>query len=236
MRKNWKSKLKARKLECCNFWKVMNQITMNKFLIVLFVLIAKFNFSQKKYKDYLRSDVLLRKDKAVILRAIKEDPSNLLYASESLRKDREVVLAAVKEGGYALKYASESLQENKEFVLAAFKENGYALNYAPKSLKKDKEVVLAAVKEDGSALNYADESLRKDKKFVLAAVKENGKTLEYVDYWTQSREIVLAAVKLYGEVDKSLWNDREFLLTGSKISNLEEISKLLPSTKIIDGY
>jgi hypothetical protein len=61
------------------------------------------------------------------------------YISEELKKDKEVVLAAVKQDGYALQYASEELKKDKEVVLAAVKQNGYALKYASEELKKDKE-------------------------------------------------------------------------------------------------
>ena len=36
-----------------------------------------------------------------------------------MRKDKEVVLAAIKKNGWALEYADETLRQDKEFVLIA---------------------------------------------------------------------------------------------------------------------
>ncbi|NVJ89710.1 MAG: DUF4116 domain-containing protein, partial [Flavobacteriaceae bacterium] len=44
---------------------------------------------------------------------------------DSLKKDKEVVLAAVKQDGRALEYADDSLKKDKEFILAAVKQNSY---------------------------------------------------------------------------------------------------------------
>ena len=56
---------------------------------------------------------------------------------ESLKKDKEVVLEAVKQHGGALQYANESLKKDKEVVLEAVQQHGWTLQYADESLKKD---------------------------------------------------------------------------------------------------
>ena len=58
----------------------------------------------------------------------------------SKKKDKEVVLKAVKKNGFSLKYASEELKKDKEVVLEAVKQNGHSLQYASEELKKDKEI------------------------------------------------------------------------------------------------
>ena len=52
------------------------------------------------------------------------------YANESLKKDREIVLAAVKNFGTSLSFADESLKKDKVIVLAAVKQDAYAMNFA----------------------------------------------------------------------------------------------------------
>ena len=79
-----------------------------------------------------------------------------------LRRDREVVLAAVRQRGDALLYAAEELRHDRQVVLAAVEQTKWALQYAPEQLKHDPKVVLAAVKNCGGALRFASEELRKD--------------------------------------------------------------------------
>ena len=67
----------------------------------------------------------LKKDKEVVLAAVKQNGPALTYADESLKKDKEVVWAAVKHFGYALQYASEELRVNEEFIAECLKERWY---------------------------------------------------------------------------------------------------------------
>jgi len=67
-------------------------------------------------KPYLVGLNLSKKDskdkKAILLAAIKEgDSLAFRHADDSLKKDKEVVLAAVKQNGRALKYADDSLKK-----------------------------------------------------------------------------------------------------------------------------
>jgi hypothetical protein len=92
-----------------------------------------------------------------------------------LKKDRDVVLAAVKNYGPALKYAPE-LQGDKEVVLAACS-NPWAndgLRYASPELQADKEVVMTAIKNVPSSLEYASRELQADKE--LIEIAQNSKS------------------------------------------------------------
>ena len=68
-----------------------------------------------------------------------------------LKKDRDVVLAAVKNYGPALKYAPE-LQGDKEVVLAACSNKwaNHGLKYASPELQADKELIEIAQKSTES--------------------------------------------------------------------------------------
>ena len=79
-----------------------------------------------------------------------------------LKKDREIVLAAVKNGGHALNYASDELKNDREIVLAAvtnnddYSDEGHmALEFASDQLKKrSRDSVLAAVENNGYSLHH----------------------------------------------------------------------------------
>ena len=61
----------------------------------------------------------------------------LYYVDDGLKKDREIVLAAVKSYGFALEYADAGLKKDREIVLAAVKSDRRALEYADSELQKD---------------------------------------------------------------------------------------------------
>ena len=138
---------------------------------------------------YEREEVLhyaseeLRKDRELVLEAVKQDGNAFPYASKELWKDKAVVLAAVKNAGNVLEcieddcyYEDGTLNEEKlknsmcndrEVVLAAVRQNGTALQFASEELRKDKEIALEAVKQDDSALKYISNELMSDEKFLL---------------------------------------------------------------------
>ena len=119
----------------------------------------------------------------------------LEHAVNNLKKDKEIVLAAVKKRGYALEYAHKSLKKDREIVLEAVKEEGYALEYADRKFRKDREIVLEAVKNDGSAIVFANKIFRKDKEIVLEVVKDwkQDHALKYVDYSLRDDPDILKA-------------------------------------------
>ena len=163
----------------------------------------------------------LKKDKEIVLAAVKQDGCALEFADDSLKKDKEIVIAAVKQDGLALQYADDIFKKDKEVVLEGAKNRGEALEFADDSFKKDKEIVLEAVKAIGSALEFADDSLKKDKEIVLAAVKQDGGALQYADdIFKKDEEIVLEAVKVSGYTlqyaDDSLKKDKEIVLIAVK--------------------
>ena len=75
-----------------------------------------------------------------------------------MKKDKEVVLAAVKQHGEALEYADESLKKDKEVVLAAVAQDGEALTYADESLFEDEELLAAGGQVPDDEAEEYDES------------------------------------------------------------------------------
>ncbi len=170
----------------------------------------------------------LKKDREVVLAAVKRDGAALQYADDSLRRDKEIVLTALKQVKKAekftvdvLAFAESSLKKNRGFIYQAVREDGLSLKYAVPTLKKDRRIVLAAVKENGYALEYADPVLKKEKAIVLSAVKNNGNALEYADpVLKKDKIVVLAAVKQNGYAlryaDPLLRKDKSVVLAAVK--------------------
>ena len=166
----------------------------------------------------------LKKERDVVLAAVKRDGAALQYADDSLKGDKEIVLTALKQVKAAekftvdvLEFAESSLKKDRGFIYQAVKEDGLSLKYAAPTLKKDRRIVLAAVRENGYALEYADPALKKEKTIVLTAVKNNGNALEYADpALKKDKTVVLAAVKQNGYAlryaDPVLKKDKQIVL------------------------
>ncbi len=137
----------------------------------------------------------LRRDREVVLEAVKQDGYALQLSSEELRGDREVVLEAVRQNGFALQCVSGVLREDREVVLEAVKRNGNALQFASEELRGNHEVVLEVVRQNGYALRLSSEELRGDRESFLDRVREKGFVLRNTsDDLKRDREIVLEAV------------------------------------------
>jgi hypothetical protein len=119
----------------------------------------------------------------------------LQYADEGLKKDKAFVIKAVKESDYAFQFVDESLKKDKNYALEIIKLSSDAFRYVHESLKKDKEVATAAVKLNAHMLRYVDTTFKKDKEFVLAAVRQNGLVLTYIDgALREDEDVVIAAL------------------------------------------
>ena len=101
----------------------------------------------KNSKLYETLDANLKKDKDILIEAIKGDPKNNFssssqfeFADESLKKDREVVLSASKINGFILKFVDESFKKDKEIVLEAVKQSPLVFEEIDATLKEDKDV------------------------------------------------------------------------------------------------
>lgn len=121
-----------------------------------------------------------RRDREVMLQAVRKDGQALAFASPDLLHDRDIVLNGCASRGLSLRLASEALRADREVVLAALTQDGCALTYAAEPLKADKDLVLVAVRQNGRALKFAAKALREDADVAKAAVLQTSMALAYV--------------------------------------------------------
>ncbi|KAH8070814.1 hypothetical protein JL721_4727 [Aureococcus anophagefferens] len=98
----------------------------------------------------------LRANRAFVLKCVRAKSRNwhaLKHASKALRRDRAVVLAAVRTSGAALMHAPKKFCGDKEIVLAALS-SPLAQPYVSKKLARDKEVAFRARQANGDALAW----------------------------------------------------------------------------------
>eukprot|EP01098_Paradermamoeba_levis_P001661 TRINITY_DN1192_c0_g2_i1.p1 TRINITY_DN1192_c0_g2~~TRINITY_DN1192_c0_g2_i1.p1 ORF type:complete len:149 (-),score=56.51 TRINITY_DN1192_c0_g2_i1:1133-1579(-) len=91
----------------------------------------------------------------------------LEFVYATLKRDKEIVLLAVKQNSDAFQFADESLQKDKEIALAALSVipgEGFKHMHTIDSLRQDREVVIAAVKQCPEVLDrFVRGELRFDK-------------------------------------------------------------------------
>jgi len=155
-------------------------------------------------------------NKKEALRLVKKDGAELNNLAAHFKKDKDIVLTAVKQMGNAISYADESLRKDRKIALAAVKQNGTAINYIDESLKKDEKFV-KAINWEAVNNDFAEaagmSSLPKNQ--ALEFVKKDGLTLKYLHHLKKDKEVVIAAIKKNDMAlqfaHKSLWNDPDIL-------------------------
>jgi len=139
----------------------------------------------------------LKKDKKLVLQAVKLNRRALKDADESLRSDRAYVKEAVMANPLSLEGATEELRASKDMLLwAASMGKGSALAGATNNLRTDPDTVKECVKYDPAAFSHIGESLKHDRDVALDAAEANGLSLRYMpSAFRADPEIVGAAIR-----------------------------------------
>lgn len=133
-----------------------------------------------KSKNILKN-VAMKKDRSVILHAVKNGRFDNHDINIVWRQDAEIMMELIKCDGSMLKYMDHTLSGNRELVLEAVKSNGRALRYASDRWRDDRKIVIEAVKNDGRALEYVSTELKGDREVVMTSIKSNGVALNYAN-------------------------------------------------------
>ena len=185
----------------------------------------------------------LRSDREVVLKAAKDCPSAIAYASETLqndrrfvkqavnlnsgviqyvkdrfRNDRGIALLAVRKDGRNIAFLSEALQNDIDVIEASLGGNLYNLRYASDKVRDNKEIAMKALAQYGHVLEYLPERLRADKDVVTAAVSSAWNALGFaLGGLRGDRDVVFAAVRHSGYAlpfaSDQLRDDKEIVLT-----------------------
>lgn len=196
----------------------------------------------------------LQNDRNFVLQVVRNGHN--LGIKDKFKKDRDIVLAAVKNEGFNILDAAEELRDDKEIMITAIlnaptDKTTFILSLASDRLKDDKDVVMTAVRREGSSLEFASERLRDNKELVSIAIKNGLEVLQYAsDRLRDDEDIVLLAIETdskdiveyyclnnmsFDYASKRLKDDREFILKIIKINPcaLEHASERLKDDKAI---
>ncbi len=189
-------------------------------------------------------DPIFRKDKDVVLAAVKQFGLELEYADESLKNDWEIALTSLESEGDSMYFISKELWDNEEFVNEALKKYGIFLSWASDRLRNDKSFVLKALKQceipvialgekllddedvflkaflsyhpEREDFQYASSNLKKNPKVVLGIVSTNPEIIHYADNSLfESEEFVKKCIELNPETA----DFNESLLSYKRIKN-----------------
>jgi hypothetical protein len=158
----------------------------------------------------------LKKDRDVVLRALKTLPYNIKYVDKSLLNDKEIVLLGLKNNGMFLQYVDEKLKNDKDVVREAFRERTNSLQYASDALKNDKEYMLELAKINHYAYDYIGDSLKKNKELAMIGLVWNKDRLKDMNMiFRDDPKIILAAIKqnikYLQDASNRLRSDKEFV-------------------------
>lgn len=119
---------------------------------------------------------------------------------KAFQKHPALLNKILERNGRVLKYLYPQNQ-TEERIRIALRKNYIAYKYIPEEKKKDEKFLLEAIEINSEVFRYATPEQKKDKNLVLKLMARNGRLLEHVDITLQiDREVVQAAVKMYGEV------------------------------------
>ncbi|CAD7960164.1 unnamed protein product [Amoebophrya sp. A25] len=194
--------------------------------------LTRGRFSKPKTLEEMSNNKELQDDREFIFDMLKLDPTHIRYASEDLqRKNRDLVLRAVKMNGNALKYACDELRGDRGIVIAAVEADPEGFRFASEELQNDREIVGIAIEKKWQVFAFASEKMKKECA-ALAAEKaaHDDNALFYLQAGTDSpgrncpmqrllvadRDFFLELVKEKPEAlwfaDDSLKNDPELIL------------------------
>lgn len=72
------------------------------------------------------------------------------FAADELKRDREIVLTAVRRSGLCLEFAAPEMRADRDVVLAAVQVQGEALEFASEALRGDPLVVAEAIRSSAT--------------------------------------------------------------------------------------
>ncbi len=140
-------------------------------------LLAKYGAN---YYKFLPKE--LRKDKKILLTALKSKWEPLIFADRSLKNDKEVILSAVKHSAKPLIYVKNSLKKDSEFANKLLNVNVDCIKYI---LTQDISYknALKVAESSQPYLKYLKEEYRRDRKIASAAVASNWQNIFYALYF-----------------------------------------------------
>ena len=130
-------------------------------------------------------DSSLKKDRDVVLAAVKANPEIYRHIDPEFKMDKEIAIYALAKPWATSRFVPKELGKDKEFILKAFEyacahrdpsnvgEPSYVLDIASAELRDDREVILKAVTAVPSSFSKASYRLRKDKELAMLALNDS---------------------------------------------------------------
>lgn len=138
----------------------------------------------------------LRKNKILVMKAIKNNPLAYTLADKSLAHDLGVARCVVSHRGVMLQHLPPKLCSNPEIALIAVKQDGLALQFVERVLLSQEGIVCAALLQNGLAMEFAPEWIKKSKKHALMAIANQPDAMAFVDLsLREDLDLALAAIQ-----------------------------------------
>ena len=120
-------------------------------------------FAPKEFRD----------NEEFVIKALRDEADNIMYASDRLKKDKDVCLAVLHENHNLLTgYEDESIRNDYDFMIKLIKEyNWENVKFATEKLRNDKDFMRATLRQSGKARDYIGNRLREDEEFMKEVEK-----------------------------------------------------------------
>ena len=168
----------------------------------------------------------LKQNPKVMMCAVKQDPNNLNYVSDSILTD-EMIDIALSTGKYIfnVEEANDKLRRNSKIMLEAVKQDPNNLNYVSDFILTDEMIDIAL--STGNYVFDAKEAaykLKQNPKVMMYAVKQDPNNLNYVPDLILTDEIIKAAYDNgFWELKNNNKNNEDISIIIAKLRKMIEL-------------
>ncbi len=137
----------------------------------------------------------LRSDPNTVLKAVKNCPSAIVYASRELQVGRKFIKQAVNLNAGVIKYVSERFRNDKGIALLAIRSDREVFSSLPEEMQRDADAAEAYLGGKLYKLKNAPEIIRDNRAFAIRILPMGGGLLEdFSERLRADKDVVTAAV------------------------------------------
>jgi len=129
---------------------------------------------ERDKKIYIEfAPIEFRDNEEFVIKALRDEADNIMYASPRLRKDKDVCFAVLYENHNMLTgYEDESIRGDYDFMMKVIKEyNWENVKFATEKLRNDKDFMRSCLRQSSKAKAYIGSKLLEDEAFMQEVEK-----------------------------------------------------------------
>lgn len=125
-----------------------------------------FNYASQRLKN---DDIFIRNQ---LIKKHNYNSNMIKYATNNIKKNKELVLLAIKKNFWSYGHIHEDLKNDREFIKSALELNGCVIYLVKNEFKNDDELVFIAVHSTPHAIKFTLEKYKNNKPLAKIALYE----------------------------------------------------------------